>query len=92
MSGVLDRMVQRSRGQLPAIEPVRAQQTAAAALPFTVEESAAPTSGIRNDAWAGQERALREESARRPQDDVRRDAARTKDDSEGLAAICGPRG
>jgi hypothetical protein len=80
MSGVLDRMVQRSRGQLPAIEPlVRTQQTAAAALPFTDEESAAPTSRRRNDALAGQERALREESAGRLRDDVRLNAAQTKD-------------
>jgi hypothetical protein len=97
MSGVLDRMVQRSRGQLPAIEPlVRAQQTAAAALPITAEESAAPTSRRRNDALAGQERALREESAGRPQDHVRRDAAQTKNatrkDSQRSEALEASRG
>lgn len=80
MNGVLDRMVQRSRGQLPAIEPlVRAQQTAAAALPFVVEESAAPPSRGRNAAQARQERALRKESAGPVRDDVRRDTAQTKD-------------
>jgi hypothetical protein len=80
MSGVLDRMVQRSRGRLPAIEPlVRAQQTAAAALPLMVEEAAAAASRGRTVASAGQERALREESAGPLQGDVRRDAAQTKD-------------
>lgn len=77
MSGVLDRMVQRSRGQLPAIEPlVRAQQTAAAALPFVAEESKAAPRG-RPVVSAGQERTLREESAGPVQDDVTRDAAQT---------------
>jgi hypothetical protein len=80
MSGVLDRMVQRSRGQLPAIEPlVRAQQTAAAALPFVVEEGAAAASRGRNAAFAGGERALREESAGPVQDNVKRDAVQARD-------------
>jgi hypothetical protein len=77
MSGVLDRMVQRSRGQLPAIEPlVRSQQTAAAAVPLVVEESAAPTPRGRNSAASGAERALREEPAGPEHDKVRPDATR----------------
>jgi hypothetical protein len=80
MSGVLDRMVQRSRGNLPTIEPlVRAQQTAAAALPFVVEESAATASRGRNVASAGRERALRDELTGAVRDDVRRDAAQATD-------------
>jgi hypothetical protein len=79
MSGVLDRMVQRSRGQLPAIEPlVRAQQTAAAALPFVVEESVAAASRGRKAASAGRVRASRDEPAAAVRDDVRRDAAQAK--------------
>ena len=75
MSGVLDRMVQRSRGQLPTIEPlVRAQQTAAAALPLVVEESVAATSRGRDATSAERERALRDELAGAARDDVRRDA------------------
>jgi hypothetical protein len=79
MSGVLDRMAQRSRGSLPAIEPlVRAQQTAAAALPFVAEDNASPAPRRRNAAVAGQERALRDqpEVAAR---DVRRDTAQARD-------------
>ncbi len=80
MSGVLDRMVQRSRGQLPAIEPlVRAQQTAAAALPLVLEENAATVLRGRNAALAVGERALREESAGLVQNDLRRDAAQARD-------------
>jgi hypothetical protein len=80
MSGVLDRMVQRSRGQLPTIEPlVRAQQTAAATLPLVVEENAATVLRRRNAALAGGERALREESAGPVQNDLRRDAAQARD-------------
>ena len=92
MSGVLDRMVQRSRGNLPAIEPlVRAQQTAAAALPFLMEESAAAGSRGRNAASTGRERALREASAGPVPDDVRRDAAQprqaTRKDSRQSEAL-----
>jgi hypothetical protein len=77
MSGVLDRMVQRSRGHLPAIEPlVRSQQTAAAAVPLIVEESAAAASRGRNAAVSRGESALRQESAAPLQEKVRRDAAR----------------
>jgi hypothetical protein len=80
MSGVLDRMVQRSRGQLPAIEPLlRAQQTAAAALPSAVEESAAAAPRGRNVALEGEKRTLREESARPVQDNVKLDTARAGD-------------
>jgi hypothetical protein len=75
MSGVLERMVQRSRGQLPAIEPlVRAQQTAAGAVPLVVEESAAPALRARNAAVSGRERASRDESAGLVQDKVKRGA------------------
>jgi hypothetical protein len=82
MSGVLDRMVQRSRGQLPAIEPlVRGQQTAAAALPLVVEENAATVSRVRNVASEGRERALRDEPAAALRDDVRRDVAQARDES-----------
>ncbi len=79
MSGVLDRMVQRSRGSLPAIEPlVRAQQTAAAALSLVMEESAATAPRDRNVGSAVQKHARRE-SAGPVQDDVRRDAAQARD-------------
>lgn len=75
MSGVLDRMVQRSRGQLPAIEPlVRSQQTAAGAVPWVVEESAAPAPRGRSSATSGAGRALREEPAGPEQHKVRPDA------------------
>jgi hypothetical protein len=81
MSGVLDRMVQRSRGNLPAIEPlVRAQQTAAGALPFMAEESVATPRG-RNGTSAGRERALRDEPAAALREDVRRDVAHARDAS-----------
>jgi hypothetical protein len=81
MSGVLDRMVQRSRGSLPAIEPlVRAQQTAAAALPLVVEQNAATGSRVRNVASAGRKRALRDEFAGAARDDVRRDAVQGRDE------------
>ena len=80
MSGVLDRMVQRSRGSLPAIEPlVRAQQTAAAALSIVADENATTVSRGRNAALAGGARALRDESTRLVRDDVRRDAAQDRD-------------
>jgi hypothetical protein len=80
MSGVLERMVQRSRGSLPAIEPlVRAQQTAAAALPLVAEENAATVLRVRNVASAGRERALRDELAGAARDDVRRDPAQGTD-------------
>jgi len=80
MSGVLNRMVQRSRGQLPAIEPlVRAQQTAAAAMPLAVEERAAAASHGRNAGLAGGERASREESTGQMQNDARRNVARARD-------------
>jgi hypothetical protein len=80
MSGVLDRMVQRSRGQLPATGPVVcAQQTAAAALPFVVEDSAAPEPSSRNVAVAGQERALRDQPEVAVRDDVTRDTAKARD-------------
>jgi hypothetical protein len=76
MSRVLDRMVQRSRGQLPAIEPlVRSEQTAAAALPVVVEESAAAASHGQSAAISGGNRASREQSAGQMQDKVRRDVA-----------------
>jgi hypothetical protein len=75
MSGVLGRMVQRSRGQLPAIEPlVRSQKTAAAAVPLVVEESAVPEPRAHNAAVSGRERASRDESAGLVQDKVKRDA------------------
>jgi hypothetical protein len=78
MSGVLDRMVQRSRGQLPAIEPlVRSEQTAAAAVPVVVEESAAAASRGRNAAVSGGKRASREESAGLVQDKARRDVTQS---------------
>jgi hypothetical protein len=99
MSGVLDRMVQRSHGQLPAIEPlVRAQQTAAAALPLVVEDNAATVSRVRNVAVAGQQRARREESARLVRDDVRRDVGQASEPirkdsrSSGALEVAGVRG
>ena len=80
MSGVLDGMVQQSRGSLPAIEPlVRAQQTAAAALSIVADENATTVSRGRNAALAGGARALRDESTRLVRDDVRRDAAQDRD-------------
>jgi hypothetical protein len=80
MSGVLDRMVQRSRGNLPTIEPlVRAQQTAAAAQPFVVEENAVAASRSRDVASAGQQRAFRDEPAAAVQNDGRRDATQARD-------------
>ncbi len=80
MSGVLDRMVQRSRGQLPTIQPLlRAQQTEAAALPSMVEEVAAAAARGRDAASAGRERALREELAAPVRDNLRRDVAQTSE-------------
>ena len=92
MSGVLDRMVKRSRGQLPAIQPlVRAQQTAAAALPFMEEQIAAAAAPRRDAASAGRERALREEPGAQVRDNLRRDVAqtseRTRKDSRGSDAL-----
>jgi hypothetical protein len=70
MSGVLDRMIQRSRGRLPAIEPlVRSEKTAATVAPLVVE------SRRRNAAGPGGEPALREESAKPVHDKVARNAA-----------------
>jgi hypothetical protein len=80
MSEVLNRMVQRSRGQLPAIQPlVRAPQTAAAALLFMEEEIAGVAAPRRDTASAGRARALREEPAAPMRDNPRRDIAQTSE-------------
>ena len=80
MSGVLERMVQRSRGQLPTIQPlVRAQQTAAAALPFREEEIASAAAPRRDAASAERERAPREKPAAPVRDNLRRDVAQTSE-------------
>ena len=75
MSGVLDRMVQRSRGQLPTIEPlVRSHQTAAAAASLVEERAAAASHGQSAEVLRG-ESALRRESAGPVSDRAKRDAA-----------------